>query len=110
MIPISTTPTPAAVDDARNLLAGLLDADLAREPLLTVGEAYDHLEESHSGLWSSPCSAHVANPAEALRRAHGLLADTLDERQHELDPVELALAIRATTTALALLGASGDVA
>jgi hypothetical protein len=110
MIPISTTPTPAAVDDARNLLACVLDADLAREPLLTIGEAYDHLEESHSGLWSPPHSARVANPAEALGRAHSLLADTLDQRQHALDPIELALAIRATATALALLRPGGDVA
>ena len=57
MNPTSTTPTPAAVDQARNLLAGVLDADLDREPLLATCEAYNHLESTHVGLWTPPHSA-----------------------------------------------------
>lgn len=110
MNPTSTTPTPPAVDEARNLLAGVLDADLAREPVLTVGKAYDHLEESHAGLWSPPASVHIGNPAEALSRAHGLLTATLHERQHALDPIQLAFAIRTIATALALVGQGGQAA
>ena len=110
MHPTSTIPTPPAVDEARNLLAGVVDADLAREPVLTVGEAYDHLEEAHAGLWSPPSPAHIGDPAEALGRAHGLLTDTLHERQHALDPIQLAFAIRDIATALALLGQGGEAA
>ncbi len=105
----STTPAPAAVDEARNLLAGVLDADLDPEPLLAACEAYNHLECTHAGLWSPPCPAgELPDPAAALDQVHALLTDTLHKRQHALDPIELALAIRATAIALALLRPSGD--
>jgi hypothetical protein len=108
--PTSTTPTPAAVDQARNLLAGVLDADLDPEPLLAACEAYNHLESTHVGLWAPPHSAGVSDPAAALDHVHALLTDTLHERQHALDPIELALAIRATATAVGLLKPGGDAA
>jgi hypothetical protein len=57
MNPTSTTPAPAAVDEARYLLAGVLDADLDPEPLLAACEAYSHLECKHAGLWSPPSAA-----------------------------------------------------
>ncbi len=106
----STTPAPAAVDEARNLLAGVLDADLDPEPLLAACEAYNHLECTHAGLWSPPTSAEFRDLAAALERVHALLTDTLHKRQHALDPIELALTIRATATALALLRSGGDAA
>jgi hypothetical protein len=56
MNPTSTTPAPTAVDEARNLLAGVLDADLDLEPLLTTCDAYNHLEQAHGRLWSPPSS------------------------------------------------------
>jgi hypothetical protein len=105
----STTPAPAAVDEARNLLAGVLDADLDPEPLLAACDAYNHLECTHAGLWSPPSAADVPDPAAALDQVHTLLINTLHQRQHALDPIELALAIRATATALALLP-GGDAA
>jgi len=110
MNPTSTTPAPAAVEQARNLLAGVLDADLDPEPLLAACEAYNHLERTHAGLWSPPSSAEFPDPAAALDDVHGLLTDTLHQRQHALDPIELALTIRATATALALLRPGGDAA
>jgi hypothetical protein len=110
MNPTSTTPAPAAVDEARNLLAAVLDADLDPEPLLAACEAYNHLESTHAGLWTPPVAAELPNPAAALDQVHALLTDTLHERQHALDPIELALTIRATATALALLRSGGDAA
>jgi len=110
MNPTSTTPAPAAVDEARSLLAGVLDADLDPEPLLAVCEAYNHLESTHAGLWSPPTAAELSDPAAALNEVHTLLTDTLHKRQHALDPIELALTIRTTATALALLRSGGDAA
>ncbi len=110
MNPTSTTPTPIAVDEARNLLAGVLDADLDPEPLLAACEAYNHLESTRADLWSPPSSADVADPATALDHVLALLTATLHQRRHALDPIELALAIRATATALALLRPGGDAA
>jgi hypothetical protein len=110
MNPMSTTPTPAAIAQARNLLAGVLDADLDPEPLLAVCEAYSHLDNTHAGLWSPPSLAGVSDPAAALDHVHALLTDTLHARQHALDPIELALAIRATATALTQLRPGGETA
>ena len=110
MNPTTTTPTPLAVEEARNLLAGVLDADLDLEPLLTACDAYNHLEQAHEGLSSPPSSCEVADPAAALEHVQALLTATLHQRRRELDPIELALAIRATATALALLRPGGDAA
>jgi hypothetical protein len=110
MNPTCTTPTPLAVEEARNLLAGVLDANLDLEPLLTACDAYNHLEQAHNGLWSPSSSTVIEDPAAALEHAHTLLTDTLHHRPPGLDPIQLALAILATAAALALLSPGGDAA
>jgi hypothetical protein len=104
---VETTPiADTAVDRARNLLTGALDAPLPDMALLAVSAAYSHLEDAGHALWPPPRAAYLSEPAAALRQARSLLADAQDECVDGLDRYGLAMAVREISTALALLDES----
>jgi hypothetical protein len=104
---VETSPIPdTAVERARSVLAGVLDSPLPDRPLLAAVAAYSHLEDAAQGLWAPPRALGVRDPAAALRQARSLLAVAHDRGVDGLDPYGLAMALRETNTALALLDES----
>ncbi len=101
---------PEVIAEARNLLAGLMDADLPPGAALAVCQAYNHLETADDGLWPPPHPPHFSDLGVALGQVQGLLRYAVDYPGPRLDPYALGCALRETAAAIVLLQHPGGAA
>jgi hypothetical protein len=100
-------PVRQVIAQARNLLAGLMDADLPQAAALAVCQAYNHLEAADDALWPPPQPSRVGDPQVALDQVQGLLHYAVDHPGPDLNPYDLGWALRETAAAIVLMHRPG---
>ncbi len=101
---------PEVIAEARNLLAGLMEADLPPAAALAVCQAYNHLETADDGLWPPPQPPDICDLEVALGQVQGLLRYAVEHPGPRLDPYDLGCALRETAAATVLIQHPGGSA